>query len=203
MMIKEFWYDTVDSTMEEAKRLIQSGQIKNCGYVVADHQTSGRGTHGRKWDSPKGSGIYLSIVHLPEEKKLLKLTTDYTLACGIACVEVISKICSVDAKLKPVNDLYVNSKKLGGILVESKIKDHGFSYLITGIGINTHNTLHTLDRRGVEPISLEELMSESLFKKFSKEKLIKLLVNRVCMWYKKIFCGKPFEVRSKWELYSL
>lgn len=197
--IKGYWYKELDSTMDEAKRLIGAGKVKDVVYVVANYQTKGRGSYGRKWDSPKGKGIYLSIIHLPGENGSLKLTTTYTKACGVACVETIRKICKINAKLKPINDIYVDGKKLGGILVESKIRNHGFSYLITGIGINIHKALRLMDRKVSEPTSLEEVMDRKHFQSFSKGKFIKLLVNNVCMWYEKIFDGEQSFVEKKWK----
>ena len=56
--------ETVDSTMEEAKRIVESqGIVEDVLVVVADEQTSGKGTRGRSWASPKGAGLYFSIVH--------------------------------------------------------------------------------------------------------------------------------------------
>ena len=194
--IQSFYYKELDSTQDEAKRLIQAGKIKDITYVVADSQTEGRGTRGRKWSSPLNLGIYLSVIHIPKEKTLFELTTLYTKACGIACIEAIKEITGIECKLKPINDIYFNDKKLGGILIESRSQDKGFSYLISGVGINTHKTNHELDRDIVEPVSLEEIMAEvetglpCLFKNLSKENLIKKIVEKICYWYKLLFEGK-------------
>jgi BirA family biotin operon repressor/biotin-[acetyl-CoA-carboxylase] ligase len=70
--MKSFWYNTIDSTMDEAKRLIRTGQVNDIAYVVAYHQTRGRGTRRREWASPPHAGIYLSVIHLHEsERKLI------------------------------------------------------------------------------------------------------------------------------------
>ena len=205
---KGFWYDSVGSTMDEAKRLIQAGQVKDIAFVVANHQTCGRGTYGRQWDSPEGAGIYLSVVHVStvgteSPRPYMELTTLYTKACGVACVEAIKEITNIETKLKPINDIYFNGKKLGGILVESRLEKKGFSSLITGVGINTHNVVHDLDRNIVEPVSLEQLLSPEGFKRFSKEKLIEGIVSKICFWYEVIFNGKQDLVQEKWESYKL
>lgn len=201
-----FWYESVDSTMDEAKRLIESGQIKDIAFIVANHQTSGRGTRGRKWESPKDSGIYLSLVHLPKEGKYLEASTIYTKAAGIACIEAIKEVTYIEAKLKPINDIYFNNKKLGGILVESKLHKAGISSLITGVGINIKKIKtglpSLLDRDIVEPISLEEIMNATDFKTFSKKKLIEAIVNKICFWYERVFEGKQDLVHEKWESYK-
>lgn len=186
-LMKRFWYEEIDSTMNEAKRLIQDGEIKDNAFIVADCQTSGRGTHGRRWVSPKGGGIYLSIVHLPKKGEFFKATTLYTLACGAACIEAIKEVCGIQATLKPVNDIYVNGKKLGGILVESTLHKQGISALITGVGINTHKATRVLDDHITLPISIEELLSPGAFSKFSKEALTEAIVSKTCLWYELVF----------------
>jgi len=206
-----FSYKSIDSTQDEAKRLIQAGKIKDIAFVVAGSQTQGRGTHGRKWSSPSNSGIYLSVIHIPNVRtgspSPFELTTLYTQACGIACVEAIKEITNIECKLKPINDIYFNDKKLGGILIESRLQDKGISYLISGVGINVCKTNHELDRNIVEPISLEEIISKvgTGFPRpyFSKEKLIEKIVEKICYWYKAIFEGKQNLVQERWENYKL
>ena len=205
-MIKEksyFYYDSIDSTNEEAKRLIDSGKIKETLVIVADEQTRGKGTRGRTWDSPKGAGIYLSVVHLPKKNKFFETTTLYTLACGIACVESVYEVCKIKPSLKPVNDIYFSGKKLGGILIESKLYESGISSLITGIGINVQKTKYNLDRDIVSPVSLEEILSKEAFAKFSKQLLIENIVEKVYFWYEKIFNGEHDMVQNTWESHKI
>ncbi len=195
-----FFYEEIDSTQDEAKRLIKSGKVKDIAYVIANSQTQGRGTHGRKWSSPAKSGIYLSVIHLPKE--FFEATTIYTQACGIACVEAIKEITNIECKLKPINDIYFNNKKLGGILIESRLQNKGISYLISGIGINIHKASHKLDREIVEPISLEEILPKEDFKNFAKEKLIEKIVEKICLWYEVILDGKRDLIEESWETIS-
>lgn len=195
------YYDELDSTQNEAKRLIQAGKITDIAYVVSNSQTNGRGTRDRKWSSPAGSGIYLSVIHFSPHKKI-ELTTLYTQACGIACVEAIKEICTVQCSIKPINDIYYNDKKLGGILIESRLQNKGISYLISGVGINTHKANHELGRDTVQPISLEEIINENDFKIFNRKKLIKKIVEKICFWYEIIFNGKQGLIKQKWESLS-
>ncbi len=201
MISQSFWYETLDSTMDEAKRLIQSGKINDIALIVSNHQTNGRGTRGRKWSSPEGAGIYLSIVHLPKQDKFFEATSLYTLACGIACIETIKTMYDIELQIKPINDIYFNDKKLGGILVESKLHKDGISSLITGVGINLQKSLHNLDRDVVLPVSLEEIIGCNEFSVFSREKLIEAVVAKVCFWYSKIFNREHSEIKSTWESY--
>lgn len=189
--------------MDEAKRLLNKNKIKDIALIVSNHQENGKGTKGRKWSSPKDAGIYFSIVHKAKEGSHFEATTTYTLACGIACIEALQKICKISTRLKPVNDIYFDNKKLGGILVESSLTQKGISYLITGIGINIKKYDHTLDRALIEPISIEEILNEKDFKDFKKEDLIEAISDNICLWYDKVFNGDKKVIESTWEKYRL
>lgn len=199
---KGFWYDTLDSTMEEAKRLIQAGKIQRTAFLVAHYQTEGRGTHGRQWSSPEGGGIYLSIVHLPEESTYFDSQAPYTLAAGVACVEAIQETVGLETALKPINDIYYDGKKLGGILVESELHQGGIAALITGIGINTEIKTRKINQPTVLPISLEEILSSDVFQKFSSDILTETVVAKVCFWYSLLFAGQHGQVQRAWERYN-
>ena len=200
--IQNFYYDELDSTQDEAKRLLKAGKITDVAYIVAEHQTKGRGTRGRTWSSPKG-GIYLSIVHLPKKNEYLKSTTAYTTACGVACIEAIKESIDIKCNLKLVNDIYFSGKKLGGILVESMLYQQGISSLITGVGININKVNDEIDGSSIEPISLEEIMAQDSFKAFDKLELIKKLVIEICHWYLKVFNQENELVKEQWDKYAI
>lgn len=203
MLLKAFWYNILDSTMDEAKRLIRSGQVQDTAYIVAHHQTCGRGTRGRAWSSPPNAGIYISLIHLPPKNTSFEITTTYTLSAGVACIEAIQEITKIQASLKPINDIFFQGKKLGGILIESEASRNGITKLITGIGINTNKAVRILDDPNYQAISLEEILLTEDFKKFSKEQLIKSIVEKVCYWHNLVFNGKEKEIKESWEIYKL
>ena len=76
-------FDRVDSTNEEAKRLLSRHELNDGGFVIAREQTAGRGSHGRTWHSPRDAGIYLSLVEVPL-RRVTRLVTLHTLA-GDVC----------------------------------------------------------------------------------------------------------------------
>ena len=194
-----YCYETIDSTQDEAKRLIKAGKIKNVACISANSQTYGRGTNGRKWSSPEGSGIYLSIIHIPQNKNLFNLTTVYTQAAGISCIEAIQEMTRIEAKVKPVNDIYYAGKKLGGILIESMLQGEKIAYLITGIGINIKEARYELDRDTVKPTSIEGILSKNDFNCFVKGNLVEKIVDKICFWYDKVFDGNHDLILEKWE----
>ena len=125
------------STSDVAKDLAKSG-VKSA-LVVSESQTNGRGRLNREFYSPKDKGIYLSLVLRPN----LKMSDAFKITsfCGVATANAIESLAGVKVGLKWVNDLYINSKKVGGILTESTINGESGSldYVIVGIGVNVYN----------------------------------------------------------------
>ncbi|MGB3111661.1 MAG: biotin--[acetyl-CoA-carboxylase] ligase [Candidatus Omnitrophota bacterium] len=140
-----FHYESIDSTNDEAYKLAEKGEPEGT-VVIAESQACGKGRMGRKWVSPKGGGIYMSVILRPD------VETDeiptITLITAISAVEAIEKICSVKAKIKWPNDIIVNGKKLGGILTEIKAQPDRVDFLVLGIGINVNTPPNKLPKTG-------------------------------------------------------
>jgi biotin-[acetyl-CoA-carboxylase] ligase BirA-like protein len=199
-----FHYDSVDSTNDVAKRLIQDDRIHGCAYIVAREQTAGRGQRGKPWLSPRDAGIYLTTVDCPiaPETPVTKL---FTLGAGIACAEVLRERTGVDVRLKPINDLYVDGRKLGGILTEAILEQCNLRALITGVGINVRRAERFLppDHDHVQPICLEELMPHEPFVAMDVCGLILTLVKRIRHW-NSLACGQDFGMLDhEWRKYAL
>src|SRR3990172_6777921 len=88
--VRAFHFDSVNSTNEAAKRLIQDDQIHGRAYIVAREQTAGRGQRGRLWLSPRDAGVYLTVVDFPDAMPT-PATSLFTLGAGIACVEALRR----------------------------------------------------------------------------------------------------------------
>ena len=117
------------STNSLAKELALKGE--NEGTVIfAERQTGGRGRLGRSFFSPDGKGIYMSVILKPENPLLI------TSFASVAVLRAIKKICDADVKIKWVNDLYLNGKKICGILTEGVYQGEDLKYAVLGIGIN-------------------------------------------------------------------
>jgi BirA family biotin operon repressor/biotin-[acetyl-CoA-carboxylase] ligase len=127
-------YRKVISTQDLAKKYLEEKNNKTAAFI-AQEQTAGYGKRGRSFYSPAKTGIYLSIA-LPNFKIDLNYAGLLTLAIGISVVPVLKKqFPANDFQLKWVNDIYLNDRKIAGILTE-KTK---FG-LIVGIGINITTT---------------------------------------------------------------
>ncbi|MBR0368384.1 MAG: biotin--[Clostridia bacterium] len=125
----------LDSTNLRAKQLAAQGAPH--GYLVcADSQSSGRGRYGRSFFSPEHSGVYITYVlrpTLPAERAVM-----ITSMAAVAVARAIEKLCDVDVKIKWVNDLYINDRKVCGILCEASLDFESgmLEYAVLGIGVN-------------------------------------------------------------------
>lgn len=132
---REFYIlDEVSSTNDYARQLALDGREE--AVVIAETQKLGRGRLGRKFYSPKGCGLYMSILCRPRiNVELAPLITSYT---AVATALAIDSLCGAETKIKWVNDIYMNGKKLCGILTEAAFDFEGgtVDYVIIGIGIN-------------------------------------------------------------------
>jgi len=125
-------YKSIDSTSDELKRRkdVPPGVI-----VIADEQTAGRGQHGRTFHSPPNCGVYFSMALRP--KLAISKFQNITCACAVILSDVLESLTGIRCQIKWINDLYLNRKKVAGILVETKLKPNNeIDYVIIGVGIN-------------------------------------------------------------------
>lgn len=102
--------------------------------VVAHEQSAGRGRLGRSFFSPAGTGVYMSVLLKP--KLDAKQCTDITAAAAVAASEAIDEACGKKSDIKWVNDIYIEGKKVCGILTEAVFDADRMKCAVLGIGIN-------------------------------------------------------------------
>ena len=126
--------DETDSTNRVAKELAIKG-AKEGTLVVAKRQSGGKGRLGRSFFSPEG-GIYMSMILRPTipAARALLITT----CAAVAVARAMERVCDVTAGIKWVNDIFVNGKKVCGILAEAGLNPDSEipEYVVLGIGIN-------------------------------------------------------------------
>jgi len=129
-------FSEIDSTNREAKVLAGNG-VPHGSVVIADHQTSGRGRFSRSFFSLEGKGLYISFV-LRSDRLQFSDTTVITAYAGLCVCEAIESVCGFVPSIKWVNDVYLNGKKICGILTEgvANPESGGIVDIILGIGIN-------------------------------------------------------------------
>ncbi|MDQ0359738.1 biotin--[acetyl-CoA-carboxylase] ligase [Breznakia pachnodae] len=182
--LQPFFYDieimeSVSSTNDYLKTLAFDKQE---GYVcVADYQEKGKGRNGRSFYSPKQKGIYMSFLLKPTLSvyESLKIT-----ACvSVALWEAIKKNYQIDSKIKWVNDIFIEEKKIGGILCEASLEMNTASmdYMVVGIGVNVHKQIFAKDLASVAG-SIEEFSDKII----SRNQIIKDILNGFYKYYNEI-----------------
>lgn len=122
----------IDSTNQYL--LDRMNQLESGFACVAEYQQAGRGRRGRKWFSPFGANLYLSMYWRLEQGPAAAM--GLSLVIGIVMAEVIQSLGAENVRVKWPNDLYLNDRKLAGILVELTGKTGDAAQIVMGAGIN-------------------------------------------------------------------
>ena len=128
---------TTGSTNIDAMELAKAG-APEFSVVVAATQDGGKGRRGRSFFSPKGTGVYLSMLFKPD---LTMMQSSFiTCSAAVAVCRALEHVCGVQPSIKWVNDVFVHGRKVCGILTEgaADLETGSFSYAVTGIGINVY-----------------------------------------------------------------
>ena len=136
---------------------------------LTDCQSGGRGRQGHSFYSPKGMGIYFSILTRPKESSGNALTI--TTHAAVAVVRAVKELYNISLSIKWVNDLFLNGKKVCGILAEGKFCP-ALEYCIMGIGINLFTP------EGGYPAEIREIAG-SLFGEYQEERFFDFDRNRL------------------------
>lgn len=129
------FYDTIDSTNLEVRRLAEAGAEHGL-TVIAEEQVSGKGRRGRSWLGKAGTGIWMSFLLKPEIA--LENSSMLTLITALAVGKAINEVTNVSCGIKWPNDLIVNGKKVCGILTELSAQMDELNYIVVGLGINVN-----------------------------------------------------------------
>lgn len=138
--------------------------------VIADYQSKGRGRHGRAWEGDAGASILLSILLKPQSD-LDALTR---LGAEVVCKVLSNLVPDKKFYIKKPNDVYVENKKISGILVESSTKGQDLEYAILGIGINVNNKIFSDELKDIAT-SLYLLTG----REFSREEIIIEILKKI------------------------
>ena len=157
MKLKVIKFDCVKSTNDEAIKIIRSKKSYQ-GIVVANFQTKGRGTMGKKWISTKGN-FFASIFF--ELKKSMPNFKEFSLINPLIVKKILKEYSSQQVKIKWPNDLLIKNRKVCGILQELIQFEEKF-FLIIGIGINTVSSPKTKSFKGTSLLeSSDKLIDNS------------------------------------------
>ncbi len=132
------YYPSIDSTNRAARTLALQGGTH--GWVVlADEQSAGRGRLDRCWQSQAGQDILVSIIVYPELSPAHAFRL--TMIASIAVVLAVKRVCGIACGIKWPNDIFLNNKKLCGILSEGQAGPEHMEFMVIGIGLNTNSSM--------------------------------------------------------------
>ncbi len=143
----------IDSTNQYLIQRIS--ELKSGDVCIAEYQSAGRGRRGRQWVSPFGRNLYLSMYWKLDQGPAAAI--GLSLVVGVIMAEVLQKLGADGVKVKWPNDLYLNDKKLSGILVELTGKTGDVAHIVTGIGINIAMSKNQNEAINQQWINLEQV----------------------------------------------
>lgn len=191
-----YYRDSVDSTQKVALSLSHEKASEGT-LVVADEQTAGRGRMDRKWHSPKGTGIWMSLLlrpNIPPQK-----APQLTLLAAVAVARAIEEAAGITPEIKWPNDLLVNGKKITGILTELQAESDRIHSVIIGIGMNVNQ------KTGDFPEDLK-VTATSIALETGKEVSRSMVIREFCAQFEKLYLmylDKGFyPIKLLWESYA-
>ena len=187
-----YFYEQTDSTNNCIRKLAKEGK-KEGVVAVAEIQTAGKGRRGKGWQSPKGTGIWMSMLLTPNitppEAPVL------TLLAGLAVCRAVRQQTGLTAMIKWPNDILISNKKICGILTELYAEMDSVHFVITGIGINVNTE--------VFPEELQKTATSLKIEKgetISRKNMIKAVIEefeKIYLQYEKECSFLPFREEYK------
>lgn len=169
------------STNDDVRELAERG-ASEWTVVVAEEQTAGRGRYHRAFDSPADVGLYMSILlrpRFPAEETLF-----ITACTAVAVCEAVEAVAQKYAEIKWVNDVFLNGKKICGILTEASysVESGGLAYAVVGIGVNVKQRQFPQELAKVAGCVFEE----GEYPSEGRAKLVGEILNRLRRYYEQI-----------------
>ena len=194
MSITSYHFSTVDSTNNFAKRELHHFDQEGWTLISADEQTQGRGSHAKRWISPPKKNLYLTIVFFTDvsEDPLF-----FTKVASVALVELCA-LYSVKARIKWPNDIFIDHRKIAGILIESK-EISKKQAIIIGMGLNVFMDQEEVERisQPATSLALESNLAFSIEK--IKDQLVEIFITSLNLRKeqknKKVL---QYELQDKW-----
>jgi BirA family biotin operon repressor/biotin-[acetyl-CoA-carboxylase] ligase len=158
------FFENTASTMDNAREFASGGSAAGT-IVVAETQRAGRGRNGRTWASRQG-GLYCSFLDRPAIS-----LADYSMPAmlyQIAVARVVSSLCGKPAKLRWPNDIYIDGRKIAGIITELEAEGDMINWIVTGIGVNVNNL-----NPSAKAVSCSEILRHSV----SRRSLLTAIIN--------------------------
>ena len=164
------YYKEIESTHLHAKEI----QNKGDAVLIAEVQTAGIGTKGRKWHTGENKNIAMTIIKHPKCK--ISELEGLTIKIAEDIKEVIKEMYGYELQIKIPNDLMLNNKKICGILTEVHTQGEKIEYLLISIGFNVNETEFG------EFNDIATSLKKEYQKEFDKEKIITTIINNIAYY---------------------
>ena len=164
------YYKEIESTHLHAKEI----QNKGDAVLIAEVQTAGIGTKGRKWHTGENKNIAMTIIKHPKCK--ISELEGLTIKIAEDIKEVIKEMYGYELQIKIPNDLMLNNKKICGILTEVHTQGENIEYLLISIGFNVNETEFG------EFNDIATSLKKEYQKEFDKEKIITNIINKIAYY---------------------
>ncbi len=194
---KVVFLDSAGSTNDEAMKIASGSDEPEGIVVVVDSQTGGRGRMGRRWVSPSGVNLYFTLILKPA------LTPDeapvLTLMAAVAAVSAVREFTGINAEIKWPNDIMVNGKKAGGILLDMKAGPDKIKIVAVGIGINVNMDTALLPE-DIQSISTSLRLEAG--RSIDRAELLGKILEKADEWYRVILKGEKATLLDEWRFLS-
>lgn len=178
------------STNDELIEMIRKFYEPEGTLVYTDDQQKGKGQRGNVWIAEPGKNILMSLLLRP---KFLHPSNQFNLnlIIGLAVVDTLGALASGDICLKWPNDIYINGKKIAGVLIENSLRGVTLETAVVGIGVN-------VNQNGFEIHTATSLALESK-KQFDREKIMEEMLCHIEKWYMKLKAGADEEILNAYH----
>jgi BirA family transcriptional regulator, biotin operon repressor / biotin---[acetyl-CoA-carboxylase] ligase len=181
-------FESLPSTNTELSRRASEGAAEGLA-IVADEQTAGRGRLQRAWSSPKGAGLYFSVLLRPTIPQ--NCWPLITLMAALAVGDALREAAGVPTDIKWPNDLLSGERKICGILAESIDTPLGRA-VILGIGINLTENAYP-----PELANVATSVSEAMGRAPDREQILRALLEALSRWYSRL--DEPGQIIDAWS----
>jgi len=178
-----------NSTNDELSDLAKKSNIKEGTILYTGYQAKGKGQRRNKWVAEPHKNVLMSVLLRP---KRISLSKQYFLniITGLAVIDVLDQLVQTPKYLKWPNDIYIGESKVGGILIESNVKEESPETVVVGIGLNVNQS-------DIPVPKATSVLSET--HRFHEiENVIEKLLCKIEKWYNKFLGEKFLEIKSRY-----
>ena len=201
---KIIYLKEIDSTNNYANKLILSDTAEDGTVVLAQHQTGGKGQLGNSWESEAGKNLLMSIIWYP---RFLPAGRQFLISkiISLAITDFLQNEIQ-NSTIKWPNDIYVDNRKLAGILIENSVKGNHLFSTVIGIGMNVNQQEFESD--APNPVSLWQITG----KDYNISDLLEKLLKNLGYWYNELENGSINSIdetyfsrlyrKNEWSLFA-